>query len=100
MHIEPLLAIGRAIVQERERDAWAAARDGAETRPFFGCVDGEVRIVAYGKTSHMPTYRFCLADQSPEDFDLLPTETLAAASRTTRPARRRVRVAGTDEGRA
>lgn len=37
---------------------------------ILAVVDGEVRVVSYGKTSHVPMYGFCLADQGPEDFDL------------------------------
>ena len=37
---------------------------------FLAVVDGTVRTVAYGKTSHVPIYGFCVADQGPEDFDL------------------------------
>ena len=29
-----------------------------------------IRFVAWGKTSHVPMYGFCLADQGPEHFDL------------------------------
>jgi len=37
---------------------------------ILGVVDGEVRVISYGKTSHVPMYGWCLADQGPEDFDL------------------------------
>ena len=30
----------------------------------------QVRIVQWGKTSHIPLYGFCLADQGVEDFDI------------------------------
>ena len=33
-------------------------------------VDGRVRIIAWGKTSHVPLWGWCLADQGVEDFDL------------------------------
>jgi len=39
-------------------------------RKILAAVDGEVRMVRYGKTSHVPIEGFCLADQGPEDFDL------------------------------
>lgn len=37
---------------------------------ILAAVDGEVRMVRYGKTSHVPIEGFCLADQGAEDFDL------------------------------
>ena len=43
-----------------------APKDGA----ILAVVDGRVRIVRFGKTSHVPLYGFCLADQGAEDFDL------------------------------
>ena len=46
-----------------------APKNGAR---FIAAVDGcvRVRIVSWGKTSHVPLYGFCLADQGPEEFDL------------------------------
>lgn len=37
---------------------------------FLAFVEGHVRVVAWGKTSHIPIYGFCLADQGVEDFDI------------------------------
>lgn len=37
---------------------------------FLASVDGKVRLVQFGKTSHVPIYGWCLADQGAEDFDL------------------------------
>ena len=37
---------------------------------ILAMVDGYVRFVSYGKTSHIPIYGWCLADQVPEDADL------------------------------
>lgn len=49
-----------------------APRDGTR---FRAMVNGRARICAWGKTSHVPIYGFCLADQGPEDFDLCePTD--------------------------
>lgn len=45
-----------------------APRDG---KPFLGVYGGQVRVFQYGKTSHVPMYGFCLADQGIEDFDLI-----------------------------
>lgn len=45
-----------------------------ETAPMdthiLGVVDGDVRMIRWGKTSHLPIYGFCLADQGVEEFDL------------------------------
>lgn len=67
----------------RAWEAWLASRKAAleeaaqwrpiETAPkcrMLALVDGQVRIVAWGKASHMPWQGYCLADQGPEDFDL------------------------------
>lgn len=45
----------------------SAPKDG---RRFLAVVDGAVRLVSYGKTSHVPLYGFCLADQGPEDYEI------------------------------
>jgi uncharacterized protein DUF551 len=53
---------------------------------LLGLVDGDVRFIQWGKTSHVPLYGWCLADQGVEDFDLckpthwmpLPTPPTAA----------------------
>lgn len=37
--------------------------------PHLGVVDGEVRLIRWGKTSHVPLYGWCLADQGAEEFD-------------------------------
>lgn len=50
-----------------------APRDGSRLLAIYG---GQVRIIQYGKTSHVPLYGFCLADQGIEDFDLVLTENL------------------------
>lgn len=49
---------------------WLPMTTAPQTGRFLASVDGEVRVVAWGKTSHVPIYGFCLADQGPEDFDL------------------------------
>jgi hypothetical protein len=36
--------------------------------------EGHTRVAAWGKTSHVPLYGFCLADQGVEDFDLVTVE--------------------------
>lgn len=48
------------------RDMGSAPTD----RHILGVVDGVVRVIRWGKTSHVPLYGYCLADQGPEDFDL------------------------------
>ena len=49
------------------QDISTAPRDGT---CFLGVVDGSVRLVGFGKTSHLPWTGFCLADQGVEDFDI------------------------------
>lgn len=39
-------------------------------KPFLAVVDGKVRVVQWGKTSHVTMYGYCLADQGVEDCDL------------------------------
>jgi hypothetical protein len=48
------------------RDMSCAPRD----RLLLATVDGQVRFIAWGKTSHVPMYGWCLADQGIEDYDL------------------------------
>jgi hypothetical protein len=38
--------------------------------PMLGIVDGSVRLIYFGKTSHVPLYGWNLADQGPEDCEL------------------------------
>ncbi|MFC5353576.1 DUF551 domain-containing protein [Azospirillum himalayense] len=49
------------------QDIASAPRDGTR---FLAVVDGDVALVFWGKTSHVPIYGFCRADQGPEDADL------------------------------
>ncbi|ASP64434.1 DUF551 domain-containing protein [Sinorhizobium meliloti] len=49
---------------------WQPIQTAPKHGRFLAVVDGEVRVVSYGKTSHLPIEGFCLADQGPEDFDL------------------------------
>jgi hypothetical protein len=44
--------------------------DMPKDRPLLGVVDGRVRVIQWGKTSHVPIYGWCLADQGVEDFDI------------------------------
>jgi hypothetical protein len=39
-------------------------------RHFLAVVEGKVRIVAFGKTSHIPLYGWNLADQGAEEWEL------------------------------
>lgn len=64
------LFVARAIQAERERDGWQTMETAPKDGRFLAVVDGEVRVVSYGKTSHVPIEGFCLADQGPEDYDL------------------------------
>lgn len=45
-----------------------APKDGRRILVVYG---GQTRVAQYGKTSHVSLYGFCLADQGPEDFDLV-----------------------------
>ncbi len=49
---------------------WQPMATAPKNRPILGVVNDEVRIIRYGKTSHLHLRGFCLADQGPEDFDL------------------------------
>lgn len=42
------------------RDIDTAPKDGSK---FLGYVDGDVRFVAWTKTSHVPLYGFCTVDE-------------------------------------
>lgn len=58
-----------ARADEREwRPIESAPRDGT---PFLCVWHERVRVAQWGKTSHVPLYGFCLADQGVEDFDLI-----------------------------
>lgn len=52
------------------RVGWFSMDSAPKDKLILCVVDDAVRIVAYGKTSHVPLYGFCLADQGPEDFEL------------------------------
>ena len=65
-HVEALLALG-----DLRGDGWRTMDDApTDGQAFLAVVHGQVRIVTYVKTSHVPITGFCLADQGPEDFDL------------------------------
>lgn len=63
------LDLAEAAIAEcfKPRDMRDAPRDGTR---ILAIVDGDWRFVMWGKTSHVPLYGFCLADQGPEDFDI------------------------------
>jgi hypothetical protein len=44
-----------------------APKDGTS---MLAVVDGYVRVIAWGKTSHLPWIGWCIADRGIEDFDL------------------------------
>lgn len=48
---------------------WQSTETAPKDRHFLAWVDGRARVVRWGKTSHVPVYGFCLADQGAEDFD-------------------------------
>jgi hypothetical protein len=49
---------------------WRSMDTAPEDRTVLGVVEGRIRLVRYGKTSHLPWRGFCLADQGVEEFDL------------------------------
>ena len=60
-----------------QAQAWQPIETAPKTGiPFLAVVPSsysearQVRIVQWGKTSHIPLYGFCLADQGVEDFDI------------------------------
>jgi hypothetical protein len=57
---------------ERLRAAmqWRPIETAPKRGVFLAVVDGAVRFVSWGKTSHVPMWGFCLADQGFEDYDL------------------------------
>jgi hypothetical protein len=50
--------------------SWQPIETAPKDRAFLAWVDDAIRVVRWGKTSHVPMYGFCLADQGAEDFDL------------------------------
>ena len=53
---------------------WQPMTTAPPNQRLLGVVDGDVRIIRWGKTSHVPLYGFCLADQGVEEFDIcVPT---------------------------
>lgn len=53
-----------------DKALWQPIETAPKDRHIDAVVDGVVRVVRWGKTSHVPLYGFCLADQGSEDFDL------------------------------
>ena len=49
---------------------WNTMNSAPKDRHILALVDGKERIVLWGKTSHVPMYGFCLADQGVENFDI------------------------------
>ena len=49
---------------------WQPIETAPKGPPLLGFVDGCVRFVSWGKTSHVPMYGWCLVDQGIEDCDL------------------------------
>lgn len=56
--------------EQRAEPEWMSMADAPRDQAILAVVDGIVRTVRWGKTSHIPMYGFCLADQGPEDFDM------------------------------
>ena len=71
-HVDALLA---ALAQPAAPAAGATEWQPIETAPknrgvLIAMVNDDVRLIAWGKTSHVPLYGWCLADQGVEDFNL------------------------------
>ena len=49
---------------------WQSMETAPTRGRFLAMVDGDIRMVAYGKTSHVPIWGWCLVDQGAEDADL------------------------------
>lgn len=49
---------------------WRDMKTAPENKTILAIVDGQVRLVRWCKTSHVPIYGWNLADQGPEDFEL------------------------------
>ena len=60
----------RAALVAYESAKWQPIETAPRDRRILAVVDGGVRFVKYGKTSHVPLYGFCLADQGAEEFDI------------------------------
>ncbi len=58
------------ICPPKELTPWMPIAEAPKDRLIWGWVDGKKRLIKWGKTSHVPLYGFCLADQGAEDFDL------------------------------
>lgn len=51
-------------------DGWRPIETAPHNKTVLGVVDGETRLIRWGKASHVPIYGWCLADQGAEDFDI------------------------------
>lgn len=59
-----------SLAQPADLARWQPMHDAPRHRRFLASVDGLVRIVTYGKTSHVPMWGWILVDQGTEDADL------------------------------
>lgn len=58
-------------IRRQAREEWNFDMDAApREQTLLGSVDGEVRLIRWTKTSHVPIYGWCLVDQGAEDCDL------------------------------
>lgn len=55
---------------ELAKHQWRTMESAPPSGRVLGLVDGDVRIIGWAKTSHIPFYGWCLLDQGPEDCDL------------------------------
>ena len=49
---------------------WQPMSTAPKDDRFLAMVEGDIRVVRYGKTSHVPIYGWVLVDQGAEDCDL------------------------------
>lgn len=73
-HMQAMIDVTAALrglaSQPLEPVQWQPIETAPKDRHVLGVVMGEARLIRWGKTSHVPMYGFCLADQGPEDFDI------------------------------
>jgi hypothetical protein len=79
---EPLFTVsmyGTAAAADKAREEWLAAKVEPQWQPMdsaphditlLGVVDGDVRVIRWCKTSHVPIYGWNLADQGVEEYEI------------------------------
>lgn len=63
--------LNELLIECTELNPWQLIDENTpKDRLIWGFVDGHKRLIIWAKTSHVPLYGFCLADQGAEDFDI------------------------------